>query len=59
MAASEIVERRPLRCDAGSSSSVLCARCVSDRASDAMGAVLEKYRLEELATPTRTADLAT
>src|SRR6266576_2708973 len=55
MATGRIVERRPLRCDAGSPSSVLCSSCVSDRAADAMGPVLEKHRFEKLATCTRTA----
>src|SRR6266513_3395224 len=59
MATGRIVERRPLRRDAGSPSSVLCSSCVSDRAADAMGPVLEKHRFEKLATCTRTADLAT
>ena len=59
MAAGGIVERRPLRGDAGSSSSVLCSSCVSYRAADAMGPLLEKHRFEKLATDTRTADLAT
>ena len=59
MATGRIVERRPLRRDAGSSSSVLCSSCVSDRATDAMGPLLEKHRFEKLATCTRTADLAT
>ena len=59
MATGRIVERRPLRRDAGSPSSVLCSSCVSDRAADAMGPVLEKHRFEKLAACTRTADLAT
>ena len=59
MATGRIVERRPLRRDAGSSSSVLCSSCVSDRATDAMGLLLEKHRFEKLATCIRTADLAT
>src|SRR6266576_2381497 len=59
MATGRIVERRPLRRDAGSPSSVLCSSCVSDRAADAMGPLLEKHRFEKLATDTRTADLAT
>ena len=59
MATGRIVGRRPLRRDAGSSLSVLCSRCVSDRATDAMGSLLEKHRFEKLATRTRTADLAT
>ena len=53
------MERGPLRRDAGSPSSVLCSSCVSDRAADAMGPLLEKHRFEKLATDTRTADLAT
>jgi hypothetical protein len=38
---------------------VLCSSCVSGRAADAMGPLLEKHRFEKLATDTRTADLAT
>ena len=59
MATGRIVERRPLRRDAGSSSSVLRSSCVSDRATDAMGPLLEKHRFEKSATSTGTADLAT
>ena len=59
MAAGRIVERRPVRRDAGSSSSVLCSSCVSDGPTDAMGLLLEKHRFEKLATCIRTADLAT
>src|SRR5262249_44338914 len=37
----------------------LCARCVSNGAADAMGAVLEEHRFQKLAASTRTANLAT
>lgn len=53
------MERRALRRDAALPSSVLCSSCVSDRAADPMGLVVEKHRFEKLATCTRTADLAT